>query len=100
MLWVLLCVFDGVDFAVLASPVLLVIVDELQVHLRLVGLVEGWLVLHHEKLTRTNRPRVSGCPSGLGILRKASTSPMAGMYSGTKALSLVSSSWRTGVYLG
>ena len=33
-------------------------------------------------------------------MRKASTSPMAGMYSGMKALSFVSNSVRTGVYLG
>jgi hypothetical protein len=89
-----------VDLAVLASSVLLVVIDELEVHLCLVGLVKSWLILDKGRFTSTKRPRVSGCPSGLGIFKKASTSPMAGMYSGTKAFSLVSSSCRMGVYLG
>jgi hypothetical protein len=88
------------DFTVFASSVLLVVVDELEVHLCLVGLVKSWLILDKGRVTSTKRPRVSGCPSGLGIFKKASTSPMAGIYSGTNALSLVSSSCRTGVYLG
>lgn len=56
----------------------------------------SWII---HGFTRTYRPIVYGWPSGRGIFRKASTSPMAGMYSGTKAFNLVSSSVRTGVYL-
>lgn len=96
---VFLCALDGMNFAVLASSVLFVVVDELQVYLSLIRLIERWLVLNNSTLTNTYSPKVSGCPSGLGIFKNASTSPMAGMYSGTKALSLVSNSCRTGVYL-
>lgn len=99
LLGVLLSALNGVHLAVLAATVLLVVVDELQVDLRLVRLVQRRLVLNNSFLTSTYSPKVSGWPSGLGIFRKASTSPIAGMYSGTKAFSLVSSSCRTGVYL-
>jgi hypothetical protein len=85
--------------AVLAPAVLLVVVDELQVNFGLVRLVQRGLVLNLTISTSTYRPKVYGCPSGRGIFRKASTSPIAGMNSGMKAFNLVSSSWRVGAYL-
>ena len=90
---------DGVDLFVLASRIFNILGSQLEVHFGTVRLVEGGFVLYLISFTSTYNPKVSGSLSGLGILRKASTSPMAGMYSGTKALSLVSSSRMVGVYL-
>lgn len=70
---VLLCAFNSMHLAVLASSVLLVVVDQLQVDLCLIRLIERWLVLHNLSLTSTYSPKVSGCPSGLGIFKNAST---------------------------
>ena len=44
----------------------------------------------------TESPNASPVKSGRGIFKNASTSPTAGMYSGTKAFNLVSNSIFTG----
>lgn len=46
--------------------------------------------------TRTINPKVSPYKSGLGIFKKASTSPTVGIYSGMKAFNLESNSIFTG----
>lgn len=99
LLWILFSILYCMDAIVFATSILFVVVHELEVDFSLVWLIESWLILNQTIFTRTYKPNVSGCWSGRGIFKNASTSPMAGIYSGMKALSFVSSSWRLGVYL-
>ena len=48
------------DFTVFTSSILLVVIDELEVDLSLVGLVEGRFILDKGRVTSTKRPRVYG----------------------------------------
>lgn len=99
LLRILLCVLNWMNFIIFASSILLVLISYLEVSFSLIWLVQSWLILYYHKFTKTCSPNIYGCPSGLGIFKKASTSPIAGIYSGTKAFNLVSSSCKVGVYL-
>ena len=74
---------------------LLLLLEADELHLEQCGIdgVDCGFVLQNEAVdTRVARPSTSSLSSGFGTLRKASTSPMAGMYSGMKGRNLASSS--------